>query len=406
MSEQIMTHETMKRFISSLLLLLCILQSHAQEALWWQTPTTSPEINANQTVTFRLKAPQAKSVSVTGDFLPNETTVKDGQIVEMQGSAIMRKVGTGVWEFTTRQPVKPGLYSYTFIVDGMQIPDPSNVYTVRDVVSMKSTLFVEGGRESEIYKFQDVPHGTVSRIWYRCEASGKERRLSVYTPAGYETSGLRYPVLYLLHGMGGDEESWLTLGNLAQIMDNLIAQGKAKPMIVVMPNGNMDLQAAPGYGPEGYIVPTIELPHTTDGWFEQSFPNIVRFIDKNYHTTPRKQSRAIAGLSMGGFHAMQISKEYPDLFNYVGLFSAAINHGQGDTPIYQNFMNKLRTQFARKPELYWIAIGKEDFLYNENAEFCQMLDTNRFRHEYFETHGGHTWRNWRLYLKLFVQKIF
>lgn len=384
----------MKRLLS-LIALCCALHLSAQEALWWKTPTTSPEINENRTVTFRLKAPYAKKVEVTGDFLP-------------EGNAEMRKVQPDLWEYTTPFPLRADLYSYAFIMDGVRITDPSNVYVTRDVVTMNNIFIVDGPR-SKVYQELDVPHGTVSKIWYPCDQLQRMRRLTVYTPAGYsENSTTRYPVLYLLHGMGGDEEAWITLGRVAQIMDNLIAMGKAKPMIVVMPNGNMDQVAAPGYGPDGNIVPTIELPRTCDGTYEQSFPNLVRYIDRTYRTIPRKNSRAIAGLSMGGFHTMMISKEYPDLFDYVGLFSASVKKNVDGvySPVYERFHDKLRTQFAKRPALYWIAIGKEDFLYPANVEFCELLDRNRHRHEFLETEGGHIWKNWRFYLKEFAQKIF
>ena len=299
----------------------------------------------------------------------------------------------------------PRLLNYNFVVDGLTITDPSNIHLTRDVVKTSSIFFIEGGW-SDYYKDQDVPHGTLSHVWYHCDKTEKDRRLTVYTPAGYGEFGIRYPVLYLLHGMGGDEDSWVTLGRAVQILDNLLAQGKAKPMIVVMTNSYMDLQAAPGHGPEGFIKPDLELSPPYDGVFEESFPSIIRYVDKAYHTIPRKQSRAIAGLSMGGFHAMQISRAYPDYFDYVGLFSAAVGHEAGDVPIYQNPMEKLRTQFSKKPALYWIAIGKEDFLYDANAEYVRLLETNRFRHEYFETDGGHTWYNWRFYLTEFLRRLF
>lgn len=387
----------MKRF-AFLAVLFCALHLtvSAQEALWWKTPTTSPEIHDDRTVTFRLKALYAKKVEVTGDFLPD-------------GKAEMRKVSPDLWEYTTPFALHSELYSYAFILDGVRITDPSNVYVTRDVVTM-SNIFIVNGPRSHYYQERDVPHGTVSRIWYPCDQLQKMRRATVYTPAGYGTNNnsMRYPVLYLLHGMGGDEEAWVTLGRVAQIMDNLIAEGKAKPMIVVMPNGNMDQVAAPGYGPDGNVVPTIELPRTCDGTYEQSFPNLVRFIDRNYRTLPRKNSRAIAGLSMGGFHTMMISKEYPDLFDYVGLFSASVKKNVDGvySPVYERFHDKLRTQFAKRPALYWIAIGKEDFLYPANVEFCELLDRNRHRHEFLETEGGHIWKNWRFYLKEFAQKVF
>ena len=370
------------------------LQVVSQENLWWKTPVNSPEVNKDNTVTFRLKAANATKVEVVGDFLSKDE------------KAEMKKINNDVWEYTTPKALAPELYSYSFMMDGIKISDPSNVYMSRDVVTI-SNLFMIDGKESELYKVQNVPHGSLSKVWYHSEKLNADRRITVYTPAGYETNGQRYPVLYLLHGMGGDEDSWSTLGRAAQILDNLIAQGKAKPMIVVMTNGNSDLQAAWGESPTGYVTPTIELPKTTDGSFEDAFPEVVTFVDKAYRTIAKKESRAIAGLSMGGFHSMQISKEYPTLFNYIGLFSASARFkGRKDSHIYENCEAKIKTQFAQKPALYWIAIGKDDFLYEENQKFRSFLDANGFQYTYVESEGGHIWRNWRNYLCQFLPLIF
>lgn len=370
------------------------LQVVSQENLWWKTPVNSPEVNKDNTVTFRLKAANATKVEVVGDFLSKDE------------KAEMKKVNNDVWEYTTPKALAPELYSYSFMMDGIKISDPSNVFMSRDVVTI-SNLFMIDGKESELYKVQNVPHGSLSKVWYHSEKLNADRRITVYTPAGYETNGQRYPVLYLLHGMGGDEDSWSTLGRAAQILDNLIAQGKAKPMIVVMTNGNSDLQAAWGESPTGYVTPTIELPKTTDGSFEDAFPEVVTFVDKAYRTITKKESRAIAGLSMGGFHSMQISKEYPTLFNYIGLFSASARFkGRKESHIYENCEAKIKTQFAQKPALYWIAIGKDDFLYEENQKFRSFLDANGFQYTYVESEGGHIWRNWRNYLCQFLPLIF
>ena len=370
------------------------LQVVSQENLWWKTPVNSPEVNKDNTVTFRLKAANATKVEVVGDFLSKDE------------KAEMKKVNNDVWEYTTPKALAPELYSYSFMMDGIKISDPSNVFMSRDVVTI-SNLFMIDGKESELYKVQNVPHGSLSKVWYHSEKLNADRRITVYTPAGYETNGQKYPVLYLLHGMGGDEDSWSTLGRAAQILDNLIVQGKAKPMIVVMTNGNSDLQAAWGESPTGYVTPTIELPKTTDGSFEEGFPEVVTFVDKAYRTIAKKESRAIAGLSMGGFHSMQISKEYPTLFNYIGLFSASARFkGRKDSHIYENCETKIKTQFAQKPALYWIAIGKDDFLYEENQKFRSFLDANGFQYTYVESEGGHIWRNWRNYLCQFLPLIF
>jgi enterochelin esterase family protein len=366
----------------------------AQQALWGSSKIVSPEINEDNTVTFRLHAPKAVKVQVSGDFLA-------------KGTADLVENKEGVWEYKTPEPLAPELYSYTFLVDGLKINDPNNVYMIRDVASV-TNVFIIGGDRADLYKVNQVPHGTVSKIWYDSPSLGINRRLTVYTPAGYETSGKRYPVFYLLHGMGGDENAWSELGRASQILDNLIAQGKAEPMIVVMTNGNAALEAAPGESSLGWNVqPTFQLPKTMEGSFETHFPEVVKFIEKHYRTKANKKNRAIAGLSMGGFHSMHISKHYPDMFDYVGLFSAAILPGQNVTsPVYENLEGKLAVQFGKRPALYWIGIGKTDFLYKSNEEYRKLLDSKGYPYEYYENEDGHIWRNWRIYLSEFVPKLF
>ena len=389
----------MNNFIKSfaaicVMALLMPVEAMAQQALQQRKEVVSPEINKDKTVIFRLRAPKAVRVQVTGDCVAN-------------GSADMKENKEGVWEYTTPEPLAPELYSYSFIVDGMKIHDPANVYMIRDVASV-TNVFIVGGERADLYKVNDVPHGTVAKVWYNSPSLGLSRRMTVYTPAGYETSKRRYPVFYLLHGMGGDEEAWCELGRATQILDNLIAQGKAEPMIMVMTNGNAALEAAPGESSLGWETqPTFRLPKTMEGSFESHFPEVVTFIDKHYRTKTNKNSRAIAGLSMGGFHALHISKQYPDMFNYVGLFSAAIMPGKNATsPIYQDMEGKLATQFAKKPALYWIGIGKTDFLYKANEDYRKLLDRKGHRYEYFENEDGHIWKNWRIYLSEFAPRLF
>lgn len=392
----------MKRLTALIVALLIGVTMFAQQALWGSAPVVSSEIHGNNTVTFRFKAPKAVRVQLTGDFLPVQKNAK----FEAPGIVDLKEGQEGVWEYTTPEPLKPELYSYSFIVDGLRVNDPSNVYLIRDVSTL-TNVFIIGGDRADFYKVNPVPHGTVSRVWYDSPALGLERRMTVYTPAGYETGGKRYPVLYLLHGMGGDEEAWISLGRTAQILDNLIAQGKAKPMIVVMPNGNASQEAAPGESSRGMVPPTMQLPKTMEGSYEQAFPEIVKFIDKNYRTIKSKSGRAIAGLSMGGFHSLHISKQYPDMFNYVGLFSAAIMpNKEASSPIYENMEGKLKVQFDKNPALYWIAIGKTDFLYKANEEYRKLLDKKGYKYTYYESDEGHIWRNWRIYLTEFVPMLF
>ena len=363
-----------------------------QQALWDIPEVTSPQINPDSSVTFRYFAPDADSVSVAGDFA--------------QAPGEMIKNDKGIWEYTT-DALAPELYSYTFAVDGIKVNDPANAYIVRDIASLSNIFLIPGEPYASLYMVNDVTHGTVSKVWYDSPTLGMDRRLTVYTPAGYEMGDRRYPVLYLLHGMGGDENAWSELGRATQILDNLIAQGKAQPMIVVMLNGNAALQAAPGESSLGFTPPTANLPKTMSGEFETSFPEIVNFVDSHYRTIPEKKGRAIAGLSMGGFHSLHISKEYPDMFDYIGLFSAAVRPiSETSSPVYADFDGKLARQFAKSPKLYWMAIGKTDFLYELNKEFRQKLDNNNYPYTYVESADGHIWRNWRKYLSDFLPLLF
>ncbi len=395
----------MKRTIILAATALLCATAFAQQSLWGGQPIVSPEIHTDNTVTFRLLAPDCTAVKVTGDFLPPQTIETPDGSYDVPGVADMTRGNGGLWEFTTAAPLAPELYNYNFYIDGVRVTDPANVYTVRDVANVMS-VFIIGGDRADMYKVNAVPHGTVARTWYP-SGLGFNRRMSVYTPAGYESSDAAYPVFYLLHGMGGDEEAWLALGRAAQILDNLIAEGKAEPMIVVMTNGNVNQEAAPGEAAEGFTVPVADRTQAMDGTFETYFPEVVNYVDSHYRTVADKRHRAIAGLSMGGFHSLHISKYYPDMFDYVGLFSAAIlPRDEVHSPVYDDTEGKLKVQFEKNPALYWIAIGNTDFLYENNAEFRRLLDKNGWPYTYYETGGGHIWRNWRIYLSEFVPLLF
>ena len=297
------------------------------------------------------------------------------------------------------------------IVDGVKIIDPLNVYNIRDINNLFSVLLIGGDARTDLYKVNKVAHGTVSKVWYESPTAGLTRRLTVYTPAGYETSGKEYPVLYLLHGIGGDENAWSELGRAAQILDNLIAQGKAEPMLVVMTNGNISQEACPGETSEGFRVPTMMLPKTMEGSFETAFPDVVKFVEKTYRVKKDKAHRAIAGLSMGGFHSLFISINNPDTFDYVGLFSAAVDQQQntangGFPNIYADRNQKIDNLFSKHPKLFWIGIGKTDFLFKNNNDLRAYLDSKNHKYTYLETEGGHIWRNWRIYLSEFVPLLF
>ena len=389
---------------------MTVLSANAQQALWGGAQIISPEINADGTVTFRYQAPKAVRVEVTGDFLPTQKMEfeMNGQKVsyDAPGARALKEGPNGVWEYTTDFKVAPEFYNYTFRVDGLSVIDPNNVFVNRDVASLTSVLLIPGDR-ADLYAVHRVPHGSVTKVWYPSTTAGFDRRLTVYTPAGYETSKAKYPVLYVLHGIGGDEDAWVTQGRATQILDNLIASGKAKPMIVVFTNGNISEEAAPLENSTGYTRPTMALPQTMEGTFETSFPEIVKFIDGRYRTIAKKASRAVCGLSMGGFHTLNLSLNYPDMFDYSGMFSAAIGVSDPSiSPMYLDFDGKLATYFAKKPALLWIGCGKTDFLYQANKEFMKKLDQNGFKYTFMETDGGHIWKNWRIYLSEFVPLLF
>lgn len=378
--------------IAAFMLLGGIAEIQAQQNLWQAERLVSPEIHDDNSVTIRLYAPNAEKVTLIADFTDN------GNAMPLS----MTRNDKGVWEY--RSEVLPSeLYYYWFNVDGIDhVNDPANSYVMRDVGSQMNYFIVPGER-GDLYAAQEVPHGTMSKVWAQV-ADGRERRMTIYTPAGYEEGKGRYHVLYLLHGMGGDEDAWSATGRVAEIMDNLIATGKAEPMIVVMTNGCTKHVAAPGLSHEGMWRPYMS--GSIDGSFEAMFPSIVEWVDDHYRTIAKKHSRAIAGLSMGGFHSMQISKEYPSMFDYVGLFSAAIFRGDESVAIYNDLEAKLARQFDKAPALYWIAIGEEDFLYQDNVRYRGLLDKAGYDYIYRESTGGHIWRNWRIYLAEYAQLIF
>ena len=217
---------------------MMMLSAQSQETVAMDTGNiVSPELNvASRTVTFRILAPKAKEVTVEADFFGRTKMQTALGTVEVPERKAMTRDTTGVWSLTVEMP-NPELHTYCFYVDGMRMVDPNNVYMIRDIATYTNYFLVDGELSAN-YFVREVPHGTVSKVWYPSPTLGMERRrMTVYTPAGYEDGTERYPVLYLLHGAGGDENAWSELGRAVQILDNLIAQGKAKPMIVVMPNG-------------------------------------------------------------------------------------------------------------------------------------------------------------------------
>ena len=354
-------------------------------AFWGQKPVISPEVQ-NDSVTFRLKADYATVVKLSGSWMPNP----------WGGTIDMTRGENNVWEVTIPLP-EPEIYTYNFVADGVSVNDPQNVMVQRDGSRYLSMLLVDGER-TENYKAAEQ-RGTISHPWYDSEILGINRRLTVYTPYGYEkNTKTRYPVLYLLHGAGGDEEAWSSMGRTAQILDNLIAKGLAKPMIVVMPNGNPNQQAAQTFG-----LPTTEYdwrdPANRNLYVQSLVEEIVPFIEKNYRTVAKKSHRAIAGLSMGGGHTIAASGMYPNVFDYICPLSMGANKSE-------ELSAQLQGIKKAGYKLYWLACGNTDFLFEQANQLDEALTENGLEHTYYVSEGGHVWANWRLYLNTFAPLLF
>jgi enterochelin esterase-like enzyme len=353
----------------------------------------SPEIMPDNTVIFRLFAPKAQSVAIVCDWMSGaEATVN------------MVRGDTGLWS-ATLGPLKPEFYGYTFNLDGVTVLDPSNPLIKRDVRNNTSILLVPGA-ESDLYLVKDIPHGTLSKVWYESPTLKLNRRIYIYTPPGYENNKKeKYPVLYLLHGSGGDEDAWTQLGRAPYILDNLIALGKAKPMLVVMTNGNATQMAEMGDTP---VVP-VQTPvaattpgNPSAGRFEESLvKDVVPFIESHYRVLKDKNNRAIAGLSMGGGHTVRITLTNPDMFAYIGVFSMGI----------RTVNEEVEKQFvelkSKNPKLYWVGCGEKDQIAFQGSQtLVALLKKDGFNFIYRETPGGHTWANWRIYLSEMAPLLF
>ena len=352
---------------------------------WGGKPVVSPEVK-NDSVTFRFKADYATVVKLSGSWMPNP----------WGGTIDMTRGENNVWAVTIPCP-EPEIYTYNFVVDGVSVNDPQNVMVQRDGSRYLNMLLIDGER-TENYKPANQ-RGTISHPWYDSAILGINRRLTVYTPYGYEkNTKTKYPVLYLLHGAGGDEEAWSSMGRTAQILDNLIEKGLAEPMIVVMPNGNGNQPAAQTYG-----LPNAEMdwrnPATRNNYVKSLVEEIVPFIEKNYRTVAKKSHRAIAGLSMGGGHTISASGMYPGTFDYI----CPLSMGAQRTPELDAQLQGIKKAGYK---LYWLACGNTDFLFENANELDKALTANGLEHTYFVSEGGHVWANWRLYLNTFAPLLF
>ncbi len=347
---------------------------------------SSPVVEADKKVTFKVHSPNAQSVTINGSWMSFGKTIP------------LTRGADSVWSVTV-DPLESSMYHYNFFIDGVSAIDPKNAFALRDGVRYASMLIVPG-EGSRLFEVNDLAHGTLSLVWYHSATLSLNRRMYVYTPPGYESGKEHYPVLYLLHGAGGDEDAWTSLGRANYILDNLIAQGKAKPMIVVMTNGNPFQTSSLHTAPNAPVI-TRETYSKYAGLFERSLVHdVIPFIEKNYRVKAGKESRAIAGLSMGGMHTITASIENPDKFGYIGVFSSGLfMPNPGDEAKFQALQKAGVTK-------YWVACGKDDFVMQSNQRLLEMLNKTGIQHEYFENAGGHTWANWRTYLSMFAPMLF
>lgn len=375
-----------KKLLFVLVCMSVFLGSYGQElANFMRTPIVSPEIGEDTTVTFRIRAPQAKLVRLYGSWM-----------AAYNSSVNMMKDTAGIWTLTMRSP-SPELYTYHFIVDGLVVNDANNIFLQRDGTRYLSVLLVPGELTENYYEANQ--RGNLKKVWYDSPTIGLTRRMYVYTPYGYNTSDKSYPVLYLLHGAGGDEDAWSTMGRTRQILDNLIEKGLAEPMICVMPNGNPGQQAAQTQLLEEKRFQRGD-PAYANLYINSIVNDIIPYIEANFRVIAKPEARAIAGLSMGGAHTISVSNEYPGTFDYICPLSMGI---WGEQP---EIDAKLQGVKEAGYKLYWLACGNADFLYGSAQALDQKLTDNGLEHTFFVTEGGHTWANWRVYLNNFAPLLF
>jgi enterochelin esterase-like enzyme len=371
----------------------------------------SPEVLAGSHVNFRLYAPNATKVLLEGSWL--------GAI-----DLPMTKDDTGLWS-TTVGPLNPQLYGYWFIVDGVRANDPSNSEMERDGSRYNNMVLVPGP-QSDLWTFKDVPHGTLEQIWYPSPTlQMDQRRMYVYLPPDYMTNATKkYPVLYLLHGGGGDEDAWTTMGRATIIMDNLIASGKATPMIVVMPNGNAKQNVSQGYGygpipsPQQVIAPepnpvlggaaapvrqTSGVPPTpyAGSYPESLIKDVIPFVEKTYRVIPDKAHRAIAGLSLGGSQTIIATNNNPNEFDYIGVFSSGVADAKDPA-----FLSQLEAIKKAGVKVYWTGAGDIDMAHDSTVALEAALKDNGFPTSYKEIPGRHYWFLWRDFLGDYASQIF
>ena len=336
----------------------------------------SPEVHPDRTVTFRLRAPNAKEVKVAGEWPGGATSlVKDD---------------SGVWSATVG-PLEPDIYGYNLTVDGLAMVDPNNPW-VKPMRAARTSGLEVPGDPPRLWEFQAVPHGTVHEHAYFSKSLGANRRLHVYTPPGYEKSSASYPVLYLFHGSGDNDATWTALGRAQFIADNLLAQRKTKPMIIVMTDGH-------AFTGNPTQVSTNLISRNVEAFGEDLLKDVIPLIESTYRVKANRENRAIIGLSMGGGQSLGVGLRHHELFAWVGGMSSYL-------PNPEKLVAETFPESKSDLKLLWFACGKDDRLVENARQLSAALKEKNIPHEFKETAGNHSWPVWRRYLGEFMPLLF
>ena len=389
-------HHSLKALITTVAVITVLsfsadVLAQAKKPMFPQRPTVnSPEVLSDGKTAFRILAPEAVSVGL-----------QSSDMFGMQQTGVsFTKNKDGVWEAIV-DPVAPGAYRYVFTVDGASVVDPHNTSISESNGNVWSMVYVPG---TEFMEMKQIPHGAVAEVTYYSKSLKRHRRMHVYTPPGYESDNRRYPVFYLLHGAMDCDDSWTTVGRAGFILDNLIAAKKAKPMVVVMPAGHTSKDFSMGGG----------IGRAVDEFSEDFVNDIMPYVETHYRVLKDRESRAIAGLSMGGMQTLNITMSDLGKYSYIGVFSSGVfrmppgSPAQSSSPDWeQQHLSMLDNRDLKKGlELLWFATGSEDFLIETTRSTVEMLKKHGFSPVYKETGGGHTWANWRDYLNEFAPQLF
>jgi enterochelin esterase family protein len=354
----------------------------------------SVEVQPDKTVVFRLCAPDAKEVRLTSPDLYN--IVPQGFGPGSASGLAMTRDDTGLWSVATPKPVPADTYRYDFRVDGVGVPDPQTSRYVHDRVGVHSLMEVPGPEGAFQAYDAKIAHGAVSEVDYWSNSLGAMRRAVVYTPPGYMNGTAKYPVLYLVHGAGDSEEAWSRTGHANLILDNLIAAGKAKPMIVVMPNGHTPDRA------------NADILNNRD-FGNDLLKDLVPYVEGHFRTLNTADARAMAGLSMGGVHTFNFGLTHPELFHAIGIFSSGLGiGGPGNDAIakYEAANDAALKRAAKDMKLVYYAIGSDDPFSGVLPATRAMFDKYGIKYSFHPSDGGHTWINWRRYLNEFAPLLF